>query len=81
MALVGGKSGAHHGNVIALVEVEAALHADTLLPLQLPKDQLTGMSLYCSGATRKKGGVFFIELPNVNISVRSQGQEAAASIG
>lgn len=58
MALVGGESGAHCGNVVAFVEVEAALHADTLLPLQLPKYQLTDMSLYSSGATRKTGGGF-----------------------
>ncbi len=34
------------GSVIALIEVEAALHANTLLSIQLSKHKLTFMSLH-----------------------------------
>lgn len=34
--------------VVALVEVESPLHADTLTALQLPEHQLTGMALHCT---------------------------------
>lgn len=48
------KDDPHHGSVIALVEVKAALHANTLLSFQLPKYQLTCMSCYCRVREKEK---------------------------
>jgi len=40
------KNDTYRGNVIALVEMETALHANTLLPIQLSEHKLTFMSLH-----------------------------------
>ena len=34
-------------HVVALIEVESSLHADTLLAFQLSEHQLTNMALHC----------------------------------
>lgn len=55
------KDDSHHGSVIALIEVKAALHANTLLSIQLPKHQITCMSFHC----RERGGLFLF----ANVSI------------